>query len=219
MIRESASDLPKLGERAYVQGGTIFNGIVAACDAAFGADWLAGARIASFKLEREAVANGRILVGDEPIAGVDLNATFLAESAGLRIRGGFVDEGADFRREPYDEEAFNHPLEIGTDLRGVFALPGGRPREDFIKGVVGANKLLHQKATQFGAPLTKVQFLYLKGLAGECLAAAAPETTLRIVNLSVKESGDEVWTINRVDVERDGFRSDFRICYRARRTA
>jgi hypothetical protein len=219
MIRESASDLPKLGERAYVQGGTIFNGIVAACDAAFGADWLAGARISSFKLEREAVANGRILVADEPIAGVDLNATFLAESAGRQIRGGFVDEGADFRREPYDEESFNRPLDIGTGLRGTFALPGGRPREDFIKGVVGANKLLHQQSTQFGAPLTRVQFLYLKGLAGACLVPTDADTTLRISNLSVKETTDEVWTINRVDVEREAFRSEFRICYRSRKAA
>ena len=219
MIREIPSDLPKLGERAYVQGGTIFNGIVAACDAAFGPQWLAGGQIASFKLEREAVANGRILVADEPLAGVELHATFLAETAIGKIRGGFVDDGRDSRREPYDEESFNRPLAIGTDLDGTFVLPGGRAREDFIKGVVGANKLVHLRTNRFATPLTKVQFLYLKGLDAACLAPATEDTTLRIANLTVTESDAEVWTINRVDVERAGFRSSFRLCYRARRSA
>ena len=216
MIRETASDLPKLGERPYIQGGTIFNGVLAACDAAFGPGWLAAARIASFKLEREAVANGRIIVADEAITGVELHASFLAESGERRIRGGFVDEGGAFRREAYDEESFHRPLEMGADLEGTFALPGGRSREDFIKGVVGANKRLHQQTTRFSGPLAKVQFLYLKGLAGACLAAGDGDTHLRISNLSVKEAGAEVWTINQVAVERGDFRSDFRICYRAR---
>lgn len=219
MIRETASGLPKLGERPYIQGGTIFNGILHACDAAFGPAWLEGARIVSFKLEREAVANGRIVVGDEALAGFDFNATFLAESGGRRIRGGFVDEGTAFDRVPYDEESFNRPVDVGSDLSGTFTLPGDRPREDFIKGVVGANKLLHQRATGFGAPLTKVQFLYLKDLTGVCLAPSTQDTILRIANLSVKEAGDEVWTINRVVVERADASAEFRLCYRARKTA
>jgi len=215
MIHEIASDLPKLGTRAYVQGGTIFNGIVAACDTVFGPDWLAGARISSFKLEREAVANGRIVVADEPIVGGAPNATFAATAGDLQIRGCFFDEGVAARREDYDEESFNRPLDVGTDMRGTFTLPGGRPRADFIKGVVGANKLLHQKTTLFATTLTQIQFLYLKGLAGACVLAAQGDLHLAIVNLSIKETAGEVWTINRIDVTRDDVHTEFRLCYRA----
>ena len=215
MIHEVSSDLPKLGEREYVQGGTIFNGIVAACDEAFGPQWLPAAEISSFKLEREARANGRILVGDEPLGDLDPHATFAARCDGRSVHGVFLDEGAAFRREPYDEESFYREIEAGDDLNGVFELAGAEPSRDFIKGIVGANKHLHQRTTLFGGSLQKVQFLYLKGLAGACIAQAAEVDRVRITNLTVKEVDSEVWTISRVDVERSGATSSFRICYRA----
>ena len=37
---EVPSELPKLGQRPYVQGGTIFNGILEVCDQALGAGGL-----------------------------------------------------------------------------------------------------------------------------------------------------------------------------------
>lgn len=219
MIREFPSDLPKLGSRPYVQGGTIFNGIVAGCDAAFGPEWLVGARIASFKLEREATANGRIVVADEALAGVDANATFLATAGDRQLRGAFIDEGKPGRTEPYDEDSFYRIVELGEELGGKFVLPGGRPRVDFIKGIVGANKRLHQVTRSFSSPLERIQFLYLKGLDGECLRRSGEEMQVDITNLSAKEVDGEAWSINHVDVAAGDFRSAFRICYRAVVTA
>ena len=40
MRLEITSDLPKLGARPYIQGGSIFNGILEACDQALGPGWL-----------------------------------------------------------------------------------------------------------------------------------------------------------------------------------
>lgn len=218
MQREILSDLPKLGSREYVQGGTIFNGILAAADEAFGAAWLAGVRIGSFKLEREAVANGRIIVADAAVAGLEPNATFEASGPNGAVFGYFIDEALTFRREPYDEESFNRPIRLGTDLSGEFGLPAGS-RADFIKGVVGANKLLHQKTDRFAAPLTKVQFLYLKSLDALCLQARDEDWRLEISPLTAKETATEAWTIQRVRVVAPSFQSEFRLCYRAQKTA
>lgn len=218
MQRELVSDLPKLGPREYVQGGTIFNGILAAGDATFGSDWLTGAHISSFKLEREATANGRIIVADGAIAGLAPNATFEATRPAGPVYGYFIDEGAPFRREPYDEESFNRPLRLGLDLGGEFELPPG-PRADFIKGIVGANKLLHQKTERFAVPLSKIQFLYLKGLDAACLQERAESLRVAIANLTAKETATEVWTINRVKVASSAFQAEFRLCYRAQKTA
>ena len=218
MRREIESDLPKLGKREYIQGGTIFNGIVAVCDELLGREWLAGARISSFKLEREATANGRLIVSDEPVRDVSANATFLAQLDRRVIHAVFVDEGRAFRREPYEEEKYNQPLRIDSDLSGEFLLPAGRPTADFIKGVVGANKLLHQQTDRFGGELQKIQFLYLKDLAGACVSTAGEEYRLSIANLTIKETPAEVWTINRVAVRGASHASEFRLCYRAQRS-
>jgi len=219
MIREFPSNLPKLGPREYVQGGTIFNGILDACDEVFGTDWLADARISSFKLEREAVANGRIVVADEAVSGVDPNATFVATAMGQQLRGYFIDEGLPFAREPYDEDSFNRPIEIGRNLCGTFLLPAGRPRADFMKGIVGANKKLHQQTDLFGSELTRIQFLYLRGLDAICLRQRSEDLHIAFVNLSIKEEDEQAWSINQVDVAGTSFRSSFRICYRAAKTA
>lgn len=218
MIREFASDLPKLGSRPYIQGGTIFNGILDACDAEFGPGWLAESKIDSFKLEREAGANGRIIVSDEPIA-VEANATFLAQANGRAIRGAFIDDGRPWRIEPYDEDSFYRVREIGAALSGRFVLPAGRPRADFIKGIVGANKRLHQEARTFSAPLSKIQFLYLKGLEGTCLGCVDAELDVEITNLTCKEADGEAWSINQIAIAGGDFHSRFRMCYRAAVTA
>ena len=217
MRHERASDLPKLGAREYVQGGTIFNGLLAVCDEIYGADWLRGARIPSFKLERESTANGRFVIDEAPIRDLTVNATFHARSREREIHAVYVDEGREFRREPYDEERFNQPLSVGTDLSGEFVLPAPRPRADFMKGVVGANKLVHQKADRFGGELKKIQFLYLKDLSGDCLLACDEELRLTICNLTVKETEREIWTINRVTVAGTRHSSELRLCYRAQR--
>lgn len=218
MIREFVSDLPKLGSRPYIQGGTIFNSILDACDAELGPGWLADSKIDSFKLEREAVANGRIIVSDEPIT-VEANATFLAQGNGRAIRGVFIDEGRPWRTEPYDEDSFYRVREIGAALSGRFVLPAGRSRADFIKGIVGANKRLHQEARHFSAPLSKIQFLYLKGLEGACLTYVDAELDVEISNLTSKEVDGEAWSINQIVIGGDGIHSRFRLCYRAVVTA
>lgn len=219
MRREVVSDLPKLGAREYIQGGTIFNGVIAAIDAAFGSDWARDVVVSSFKLERESVANGRIVTTDEPGIDGSPNAVLVAKGPRGTIHGYYFDEGKAFRREPYDEESFNLPLRVGTDLSGEFDLPNGRPPVDFIKGVVGANKLVHQKCDRFGGELKKIQFLYLKDLDLRCLATTQGGCHLSITNLTVKETASEVWTINRVAVTSGSWSSELRLCYRAQRTA
>jgi len=214
MRQQLSIDLPRLGTRNYVQGGTIFNGMLAACDRVFGSDWLAPTTTLSLKLEREATTNGDFVVADEPITDLDPNTTFTAKGP-RNLYGCFLEQGRETVREPYDEEQYNRPLEIRGDLSGEFVLPGPRPRADFIKGVVGANKLLHQQSDRFGGPLQKVQFLYCRGIEGSCLLTGTVDLHLTISNLFVEERGPEVWTINRVSVSGPGVRSDFRLCYRA----
>jgi len=217
MQRELCIDLPKLGARAYLQGGTIFNGMLDACDQTLGADWLTPGIHMSFKLEREACSNGRFVVSDAPIASLIPNATFTAKNGRLPVFGYFVEEGRQPDCEPYNEEQYNRPLVIQPELSGEFVLPANRPRADFIKGLVGANKLLHQKVERFGGELQKIQFLYFKGLEGVCLLECAPELRLVITNRFVEEREAEVWTINHVAVHAPSFTSELRLCYRARK--
>ncbi len=217
MYEERPSDLPKLGTRPYIQGGTIFNGIAALCDEMLGPDWLDGGVVTSFKLEREAVANGRLILTDAAATSLDPNSTFVLRRPEATIHGYFIDEGRPFRVEPYDEDSFYEVVEVGPDLRGEFVFGAGRPRADFMRGLVGANKLLHQKTTRFGAELTRIQFLYLRGLETNCLQRVAEEYRVAIANATVADRGSEVWTINDVSVRGASFTSKFRICYRAQR--
>lgn len=213
---EIPSDLPKLGERPYIQGGTIFNGIIDAFDCFLGPAWLDGASISSFKLEREAVANGRIVVSDT--AGERAaNAVLVVRQPAGPLHGYFIDAGIEARRIPYDEASYYRVVDVGSDLAGNFRFPGGRPRGDFMRAVVGANKLLHQKTDRFGGELQHIQFLYLKDLDAVCLQRVAEDYEVSITNASVQDRGHEVWTINRVSVRGATFVSEFRICYRAQK--
>ena len=215
---EVSSELPKLGQRPYVQGGTIFNGILDVCESALGKSWLEGATIASFKLEREAIANGRIIVSDVADEGLDPNATFIARRQAAAIHGYFIDDGLETQRVPYDEESYYRTIEFTPRLQGRFHFAGGRQRADFMRGIVGANKFLHQKSDLFGCPLTAIQFLYLRGLDSLCLLRIAEEYEVSIANATVQDRGSEVWSINRVGVRGASFESEFRICYRSQRT-
>lgn len=215
---EVPGDLPKLGQRPYVQGGTIFNGILDVCDEALGDGWMQGVTIPSFKLEREAVANGRIIVSDAAEEGLDANATFLARRPAGGLYGYFIDEGREASRIPYDEGSYYDALDVTPRLQGRFRFAGGRPRADFMRGIVGANKLLHQKTDLFACELTAIQFLYLRGLDAVCLRQVAEEYDVAITNATIQDRGHEVWTINRVGVRAATFESEFRICYRAQRT-
>lgn len=217
MYEERASDLPKLGSRPYIQGGTIFNGIAALCDEVLGPQWMEGGTITSFKLEREAVANGHLYLSDAPLTSLNPNATFVLRQPQSTLHGYFVDEGLPFRVEPYDEDSYYQAVQVEPDLRGEFLFPGGRPRTDFMRGLIGANKLLHQKTTRFGAPLDRIQFLYLKGLETVCLQEVSEPYRVTIANATVADRGAEVWTINEISVRGESFTSQFRLCYRAQR--
>jgi hypothetical protein len=127
----------------------------------------------------------------------------------------FVEEGRGATPEPYEESDYYQVVDIRPDLSGEFVLPANRPRGDFIRGVVGANKELHQKASHFTSPLKAIRFLYLKDVDGDCLPAVGPEYRVQINNLRVQDHEKDIWTINRVRVFADGFRSSFRICYSA----
>jgi hypothetical protein len=208
-----------LGQRPYIQGGSIFNGILDVCDRCLGPSWLQDAIITSFKLERESNANGRFVVSDTVCGGAAPHASFVARRSTSRVFVDYFDEGRPTCREPYDEESYYRVVRLGRELDGEFALAGGRPRADFMRGIVGANKRLHEKTTRFGAPLTRIQFLYLKGLDAICVRRSAEEYRVRIDNLTVQDRESEVWTINRVAVRGESFESDFRICYRAARQA
>ena len=214
MRHEALSDLPKLGHRPYIQGGSIFNEILEHCDRFLGAGWLDGVMVTSFKLQRESFANGRFIVSDTAIEDANANATFVARSPALRVFVYYFDEGRATRQEPYDEESYYRVVQVSPDLAGEFIFPGGRPRADFMRAVVGANKLLHQKAGRFAAALTHIQFLYLKALDAVCLLRSAEECRVDITNMSVQDHPSEVWTINRVAVRGASYSSDFRICYR-----
>ena len=214
---ELPSDLPKLGHRPYIQGGSIFNGILDACDRSFGPTWLQDAVISSFKLERESVANGKFVLSDVKMASVEPNATFVARSPSKRIFVDYFDEGRPVRQEPYDEESYYRVVQLGSKLEGSFTFPAGRPREDFMRAVVGANKRLHQETTRFAAPLTRIQFLYLTGLDANCIVRSSQEYEVRIHNVSAQERGAEVWTMNHVNVRARNFSAQLRICYRAAR--
>jgi hypothetical protein len=214
---EVPSNLPKLGQRPYVQGGTIFNGILEVCDQALGVGWLEGTVIPSFKLEREAVANGRIIVTDASDESIDPNATLIARRSSGPLHGYFIDEGREVHSIPYDEGSYYRVLDITSKLEGRFAFAGGRPRADFMRGIVGANKLLHQKTDRFGCELAHIQFLYLKGLDAVCLCKVDEDYEVTITNATVQDRGSEVWSINRVGVRAASFNSEFRICYRAQR--
>jgi hypothetical protein len=217
MRSEFASDLPKLGHRPYIQGGSIFNEALDVCDRCLGPSWLQGAVVRSFKLERESVANGKFVVADTALDDVDAYATFVAHRPTGRVFVSYVDEGRPTRQEPYDEESYYRIVRVGGELDGECIFPGGRPRTDFMRGIVGANKRLHEKATRFGAPLRRIQFLYLKGLDAICVLRSSEEYRVRIGNLTVQDRESEVWTINQVAVRGETFESAFRICYRAAR--
>ncbi len=219
MYEERASDLPKLGNRTYIQGGTIFNGIADLCDEVLGPEWMEAGTITSFKLEREAVANGRLFLSDAPLASLRPNTTFVLRRPQSTLYGYFTDEGLPFRVEPYDEDSYYQAVHVEPDLHGEFLFAGGRPRSHFLRGLIGANKLLHQKATRFGTPLDRIQFLYLKGLETVCLQKVGEPYRVNIANATVADRGTEVWTINEITVRGESFTSQFRLCYRAQRRA
>jgi len=214
MRHEVQSDLPKLGHRDYIQGGSIFNDFLDISDQLFAPEWLDGAVITSFKLQRESFGNGRIIIADTGLEDVDANAAMIAKSPSRTVYAYYIDDGRPARREPYDEESFYQAVHVGTGVDGEFRFPRGRPRGDFVRAVVGANKRVHQKTDRFGAPLTHIQFLYLKGLDARCLRRSRDEYRVVIANVSVQDRGSEIWTINRVAVSSEGFSSEFRICYR-----
>jgi hypothetical protein len=217
MRHELRIDLPLLGHRTYIQGGSIFNGMLEACDRTLGADWLDGVTIASFKIQRESGTDGRFVIADEPVHGLDEHANMAAQGPSGQLHVYLVDEGRRPPHEPYNESEYYDVIRVGADLSGEFALAPGRPRADFMRGVVGANKLLHERTGRFGGELKRIQFLYLKGLAAECLQRSANGCRLHISNVMVQDHGNEVWTINRVRVEGAAVSSSFRICYRAAR--
>jgi len=219
MYEERPSDLPKLGGRSYIQGGTIFNGIAALCDDVLGPAWLRDGVVTSFKLEREAVANGRLIVASETVPELKPNSSFVLRRPDSTLYGYFVDEGRPFQVEPYDEDSYYETVEVGADLSGEFCFPGRRPRCDFMRGLIGANKLLHQRTTLFGSPLERIQFLYLKSLETTCLQRVEEPYRVRIRNATTTNRGTEVWSINDVTVHGVSFTSQFRLCYRAQRKA
>ena len=212
---ESRIDLPTLGKRTYLHGTSIFNAMLDACDAHFGEGWLAGAKVSSYKLIRESHSNGRVVVSDLPVEKLDASASLNAQTPTSRIVAYFVEEGRSTTAEPYEESDYYQVVDIRPDLSGEFVLPANRPRDDFIRGVVGANKELHQKASHFSSPPKAIRFLYLKDVDGACLPAFGPEVRLQINNLRVQDHEKDIWTINRVQLLADGQRSSFRICYSA----
>lgn len=214
---ETASRLPKLGDRPYIQGGSIFNEMLEVFDDELGPGWTEGAVVSSFKLEREGQANGRIIVADEPVEDVDPNAVLIGRRPAGKLYGYYLDEGREVERVPYEEASYYQVVDVGPDLRGEFVFAGGRERADFMRGIVGANKLLHQKTDRFGCELTRIQFLYLKGLDLICLSQGDEDARVKIGNMTVQERENEAWTINRVGVETPSFHSEFRICYRAQK--
>ena len=165
------------------------------------------------------MANGRFVISDTALGDIDPHAAFVARRPSGRLFVYYVDEGRETRREPYDEGSYYRVVHVGQTLGGEFVLPGAQPRTHFMRGVVGANKLLHERAQGSHGKLTQIQFLYLKELDSQCLLKSAEELHLDIANVSVQEHPAEVWTINRVAVRGTSFSSDFRICYRAARQA
>lgn len=214
MRHEFATDLPKLGHREYIQGGSIFNDILETADRMLGKGWLQGLVITSFKLQRESFGNGRLILADTAQEGIDANAAFLAKSPERTVYAYYLDDGRHSRREEYDEESYYRVVHVGGQIEGEFVFPADRPRGDFVRAVVGANKRVHQKAECIGAALDHIQFLYLKGLDAVCLQHASEECRVRISNVSTQDRESEVWTINRVAVSGQSFKSEFRICYR-----
>jgi hypothetical protein len=214
-LHEARIDLPTLGKRTYLHGTSIFNAMLVACDTHLGEGWLAGSKISSYKLIRESHRNGRFVVSDLPVEKLDASASLNAQSGTSRVFAYFVEEGRGATPEPYEESDYYQVVDIRPDLSGEFVLPANRPRGDFIRGVVGANKELHQKASHFTSPPKAIRFLYLKDVDGDCLPAVGPEYRVQINNLRVQDHEKEIWTINRVQVFADGFRSSFRICYSA----
>jgi hypothetical protein len=215
MRREVRLEIHKLGAREYLQGGTLFNAMLEACDSVWGPAWLTDASITSYKLIRESLASGRFVVSDEPLENLNANAALVGRTGQSRIFVYFVDEGLTTGRIPYDEEQYYRPLRVGDDFSGEFVLPAHKSRADVIRGIVGANKLTHQKASCFGAKPKNVRFLYLKDLDAVCLRAYDEEFQVRITNLTVQKHGPDLRTINRVCITASSFTSEFRICYSA----
>jgi hypothetical protein len=215
MPLEYSSDLPKLGHRPYIQGGSIFNDTLDVCDRALGLGWLHDAVITSFKLERESRGNGKFVVSEVALDGIEPNATLAATHPKGRVFVYYVDEGRPTRQESYDEESYYRIVRLSEGLDGEFILSRDRPRTHFMRGIVGANKRLHEKTTRFSTPLSRIQFLYLRELQGVCILRSAEEYRVSINNVTVRERGSEAWTINRVAVRGESFESEFHICYRA----
>ena len=215
MRHELRIDLPLLGHRTYIQGGSIFNGMLDACDRALDAGWLDGVTIGSFKIQRESGTDGRFVIADQAVHGLDEHAQMVVQGPRGRLYVYLVDEGRTPPRVPYNESEYYEEVRVGSDLTGEFTLQPGRERADFMRGVVGANKFLHQKTDRFGSELKHIQFLYLKELAAECVQRSGDGCRLRISNVMAQDHGSEVWTINRVEVRGPSVSSSFRICYRA----
>jgi hypothetical protein len=208
-------DVPFLAQRPYIQGGSIFNAMLDAGDQTLGPGWFDDAVVTSFKLQREVATNGRFVIADHSFDDLDPHAVLVARTATGRVYIASVDEGRPPPRVPYDEEGYYEVVQVEPDLRGEFALRAPRERADFMRGVVGANKYLHQKTSRFGGALKQIQFLYLKDLAAACVLRTAEPLRLAIANLTVQEHEREVWTVNRVAVDGQSFASEFRLCYRA----
>lgn len=215
MRRELRWDLHKLGTREYLHGTSLFNAMLEACDTVWGPAWLTDASIPSYKLIRESLTNGKFVVSDEPVEDVSASAALAGRTGRSRIFVYFVEEGRDAGRAPYDEEQYYRAVRVGGDFSGEFVLPAHKSRADVIRGIVGANKLVHQKASRFAVEPKKIRFLYLKDLDAVCLGACEEEFRLQISNLMVQKHDPDLWTINRVRVTAPSSTSEFRICYSA----
>jgi hypothetical protein len=215
ILRDFRIDLPRLAQRSYLHGTSMFNAMLSICDQQLGAGWLETAELPSFKLIKESTGNGRFVISDEPQADVGASATLVARAAGAHVYVNFVEEGRDAKREPYNEEAYYHVVHCGDRFDGEFVLPLAGGRDDFIRGLIGANKLLHQRNTHLGGGSKKIQFLYLKSIDGRCLSHTNEACRLTIENLTVQRLPSEVRTISCVTMSAGDFSSAFRICFRA----
>lgn len=189
---DAATDFPYLGDRDYIHGTSILNGVLAALEGAAPGKL----ELKRLKFQRPAKTNGRLTLTTAALNETELadaNCTLLAAVNGTVWRGFFQEDGA-----PVDVRVpVSYPI---TDL--VANGYGGRcvispnGRDDLVRALVEANKRFHEDAFhETGAPA--VRFGYIESWSVP-EAGIAFSGRLESKNLITRKTADGVMTINKL---------------------
>lgn len=203
-----ATDFPYLGDRDYVHGTSILNGVLAALESAAPGR----TELKRLKFQRPATTNGRLTLRTAAVSETELadaNCTVLAAVNESVWRGFFKEDGTRVKARVPVSYPIADLVANGYGGRCVIS-PNGR--DDLVRTLVEANKRFHQAAFE-GPGSPAVRFGYIESWSVP-EAAIAFTGRLEAKNLITRRTADGVMTINKLTYSHDaGGAASLSLCF------